>query len=116
MLYFCTDNQTAADQVLKVAETPRGLREANREVSLDAGENAIERLKNMAGKVRAVACEILGTTTPNKRFIDKEVWWWKEEVQKATRKKKRLSAFGGDPKTMMTASDTRKRSRRRRDL
>jgi len=39
-------------------------------------------------KIRDHARDVLGTTKPGRKFIDKQVWWWNENVQEAILEKK----------------------------
>ncbi|KAL7837306.1 hypothetical protein SRHO_G00270170 [Serrasalmus rhombeus] len=42
----------------------------------------------MVKRVQEVVEEVIGSTKPGRRYIDKQVWWWNEEVQEAIKAKK----------------------------
>uniref|UniRef100_W5NL26 ribonuclease H n=1 Tax=Lepisosteus oculatus TaxID=7918 RepID=W5NL26_LEPOC len=43
---------------------------------------------DLAERVKTCAATTLGTTKPNRRFIDKQILWWNDDVQQATKAKK----------------------------
>uniref|UniRef100_W5MVV3 Reverse transcriptase domain-containing protein n=1 Tax=Lepisosteus oculatus TaxID=7918 RepID=W5MVV3_LEPOC len=47
-----------------------------------------EDWNDLAEHVKTCTATTLGTTKPNRRFIDKQTWWWNNDVQQATKAKK----------------------------
>jgi len=58
-------------------------------------------------KIRDRACDVLGTTKPGRKFIDRQVWWWNENVQEAIRRMKGPSSSGSQQERPSTTNCTR---------